>query len=314
MNGKIRVLVTGGNGFLGRAIVKALMIGRDFNVAALIRGAGFELDVPFFRIDEMDGITSYLSILNDVDVIVHAAARNYVVSDKSIDPLAEYRRVNVEATVNLARQAAAVGVKRFVFISSIKVNGESTPLGKPFTATDVPHPEDFYAVSKLEAEQALLQISADSGMQVVIIRPPLVYGPGVKGNFASMMRIMAKGLPLPLGAVDNRRSLVGLDNLLSVIIRCIDHPVAAGRVFLVSDGEDLSTTQLLQRLAASGGYKTLLIPVPVWFLQLAARMLGKRDVAQRLLRSLQVDIEETCRLLEWRPVYSVNEGLAKIYK
>lgn len=308
------VLVTGAAGFVGRALVKALQANELFRVTALARDSRDDLGFAVCPVGEMDGATSYTQVLAGIEVVIHTAARAHVMSDSAADPLAEYRRANVEATVNLARQAAAAGVKRFIFLSSIKVNGESTPPGQPFTARDVPRPEDFYAVSKLEAEQALLELSANSGMQVVIIRPPLVYGPGVKGNFASMARIVAKGLPLPLGAVDNRRSLVSLGNLLSLVIRCIDHPAAAGRVFLVSDGEDLSTAALLKRLANSGGFKSRLIPLPVGLLQAAARLLGKGEVAQRLLSSLQVDISETCRLLDWQPVCSVDEGLAKVYE
>jgi len=234
--------------------------------------------------------------------------------DELADPLAEYRLVNVEGTLNLARQAAAAGIKRFIYISSIKVNGESTPLGKPFLSSDIPEPEDPYGVSKREAEQGLMQLAADTGMEVVIIRPPLVYGPGVKGNFATMIKLIDKGLPLPLGAVHNKRSLVGVDNLVDLIIRCIDHPAAANQVFLAGDGEDLSTTELLRGVANAMGKPARLIPVPVGLLQLSATLLGKEAVAQRLLGSLRVDITKTCELLDWRPPYTVEEGLQRCFE
>jgi len=230
------------------------------------------------------------------------------------DPLAEYRRVNVDGTLNLARYAVEAGVKRFVFISSIKVNGEQIAPGRPFTCDDTPTPKDPYAISKLEAEQGLQQIALETGMEVVIIRPPLVYGPGVKGNFASMIKLVEKGLPLPFGAIDNRRSLVGLDNLVDLIITCIDHPNAANQVFLVSDGEDLSTSGLLRRVAKAMGKPSRLIPVPAGLLQLGATVLGKKAIGQRLLGSLQVDISSTRERLDWTPPVSVDEGLRRCFE
>ncbi|AEY02316.1 NAD-dependent epimerase/dehydratase [Oceanimonas sp. GK1] len=233
--------------------------------------------------------------------------------DEVADPLAEYRKVNVEGTLNLARQAAVAGLKRFIFISSIKVNGEQTLLGKPFTADDAAAPEDAYGMSKWEAEQGLRQLAAETGMEVVIIRPPLVYGPGVKGNFASMIKLVEKGLPLPLGAIHNRRSLVALDNLVDLIITCIDHPGAANQVFLAGDGEDVSTTELLRGVANAAGKPCRLLPVPAGLLQLGATALGKKAVAQRLLGSLQVDISKARNLLGWTPPLSVEQGLKRCF-
>jgi len=232
-------------------------------------------------------------------------------SDTAADPLDEFRRVNVQGTLNLARQAAAAGVKRFAFVSSIKVNGESTQLGAPFKADDVPAPNDAYGLSKMEAEHGLREIALQTGIDVVIIRPPLVYGPGVKANFAAMMRWLQRGAPLPLGAIHNQRSLVALDNLVDLIVTCLSHPAAANQTFLVADGEDVSTTGLLRRMGQALGRPARLVPVPASWLKLAAAMVGKPDVAQRLCGSLQVDIEKTRRLLGWTPPISLDEGLKK---
>jgi UDP-glucose 4-epimerase len=242
---------------------------------------------------------------------MHCAARVHVMAESVADPLAEFRRVNVQGTLNLARQAAAAGVRRFVFVSSIKVNGEATQLGRPFMADDAPAPLDAYGVSKMEAEQGLLETARQTGMEVVIIRPPLVYGPGVKANFAAMMRWLRCGVPLPLGAIHNQRSLVALDNLVDLIVTCLTHPAAANQTFLVSDGEDVSTTELLRRMGQALGRPARLIPVPVSWLKLAATLVGKPDVAQRLCGSLQVDIEKTRRLLVWTPPISLDEGLRR---
>jgi len=232
-------------------------------------------------------------------------------NDQSADPLTEFRKVNVDGTLNLARQAAAAGVKRFIFISSIKVNGEDTLLGRPYTAFDVPAPLDPYAISKFEAEVGLKALAAEIGIEVVIIRPVLVYGPGVKANFRSMMAWLCKGVPLPLGAIHNKRSLVALDNLVDLIVTCIDHPAAANQTFLVSDGDDLSMTQLLRALGGALNKPARLIPVPPWLIQSAAAVLGRKAVAQRLCGSLQVDMSHTCETLGWRPPVSVDQALAK---
>jgi nucleoside-diphosphate-sugar epimerase len=232
-------------------------------------------------------------------------------SDEAADPLGEYRRTNVEGTLKLAQDAAAAGVRRFVFLSSIKVNGEATAPGRPFRETDAPHPVDPYGRSKLEAEQALFEFGQRSGMEVVVVRPPLVYGPGVKANFRSMMRWLSKGVPLPLGAIHNHRSLVALDNLVDLLVRCTEHPAAANQVFLAGDGEDVSTTALLRRTAAALGCRARLIPVPASWLMMAARGLGKAPVASRLCGNLQVDISKARDLLGWQPPVSLDEGLRR---
>jgi nucleoside-diphosphate-sugar epimerase len=231
--------------------------------------------------------------------------------DTAADPVTAFRAVNVDGTLNLARQAAAAGVKRFVFISSVKVNGESTALGRAFTEADLANPQDAYGQSKHEGEQGLRQLSVDTGMEVVVIRPPLVYRPGVKANFAALMRAVQRGWPLPLGAVHNQRSFVALSNLVDFIVTCITHPQAANQTFLVSDGQDLSTTELVRGMAQVAGVPARLLPVPVWALQAGASLLGKGDVVQRLCGNLQVDISKARNLLGWVPPVSAEEGLRR---
>jgi nucleoside-diphosphate-sugar epimerase len=263
------------------------------------------------RIADLTADTTWQPVLQSVEVVIHAAARVHVMHDTSSDPLAEFRKVNVDGTLNLARQAAAAGVRRFIFISSIKVNGEGTAVGEPYCADARPAPIDPYGISKMEAEQGLRTLAVETGMEVVIIRPVLVYGPGVKANFLSMMRWLHKGVPLPFGAIDNRRSLVALDNLVDLIVTCIDHPAAANQTFLVSDGEDLSTTELLRRMGVALGKSTRLLPVPSRLLEVGAAMLGKQALAQRLCGSLQVDISKTRELLNWTPSVTVDQALRK---
>lgn len=305
-------LVTGANGFVGSALCARLR--RD---GVPVRGAVRSLrsnpdGAEAFTISNLSSDTNWTEALSNVEQVVHLAARVHVMNDKSADPLAEFRRVNVEATAALARQAAGAEVRRFVFLSSIKVNGEFTEAGQPFTADDAPAPEDPYGVSKHEAEKLLRQIAAETGMEVVIIRPPLVYGPGVKANFESMMRWLARGVPLPLAAVtQNRRSLVALDNLVDLIVTCLQHPAAANQTFLVSDGEDLSTAELLKRLSAAMGQPARLFYLPLALLKLGASVSNKPDIYQRLCGSLQLDIAKTRHLLDWRPPVSVDEGLRR---
>jgi nucleoside-diphosphate-sugar epimerase len=309
----MKLLLTGPTGFLGSRLATVLHYKPDVNFTAVVRR---RIEIPAAHIVEVQGLdasTDWSAALSDQKVVIHAAARAHIMKDEVADPLAEYRRVNVDGTLNLARQAAAMGVKRFIFISSIKVNGELTYPGKAFTEEDPAAPEDAYGISKWEAEQGLWQIQRETGMEVVIIRPPLVFGPGVKGNFASMIRLVEKGLPLPLGAIDNQRSLVALDNLVDLIITSIDHPAAANQVFLAGDGEDLSTTELLRGVARAMGKPARLIPVPPSLLMLGATVLGKQAVAQRLLGSLQVDISKARRLLGWQPPVSVEEGLRRCF-
>lgn len=235
--------------------------------------------------------------------------------ERADNPLAEFRRVNVDGTLNLGAQAAAAGVRRFVFVSSVKVNGEFTAPERAFSAADSPAPQDPYGISKMEAEKGLRRIAAETGMEVVIVRPPLVYGPSVKANFAALMRAVQRGVPLPLASVTrNRRSFVALDNLLDLLITCIDHPAAANQTFLVSDGEDLSTADLLYRLGQALGKPVRLFPAPPSLLQFGANLLGRGDAARRLLGNLQVDIGHTRNILHWNPPVSVDEGLRRAVK
>lgn len=305
------VLVTGVSGLVG-ATLCAHLTERGLAVRAAVRNPGMVLaGMAGTPVGAIDGQTDWQSALLGARAVVHLAARVHVMHDPAADPQAAYRAVNVAGTLNLAWQAATAGVMRFVFVSSVKVNGELTHPGQPFTELDVPNPQDAYAQSKHEAEVGLRAIAAQSGMQVVIIRPPLVYGPGVKANFAALMRAVQKGWPLPLGAVHNRRSLVALDNLVDFIATCLDHPGAANQTFLVSDGQDLSTTDLVRRMARAAGVPARLLPVPVAVLQWAGRLLGRGDAVQRLCGNLQVDIGKARQMLGWLPPVSVDQGLQR---
>jgi nucleoside-diphosphate-sugar epimerase len=305
-----RVLVTGATGFIGSAVVERLLTMSHLMPVLAVRREGKGLsDQPYAVVGDLGPDNDWREALQDCRMVVHCAARVHVMGDSSADPLTMYRHANVLGTLNLARQAAEAGVKRFVFVSSIKVNGEQTPLDASFTADDDPAPSDPYGISKHEAEQGLLALAEDTGMEVVIIRPPLVYGPGVKANFLSMMRWVHMGIPLPLGAIHNKRSLVARANLVDLIVTCLEHPAAANQVFLAGDGEDLSTTELLQRMARALGKPARLLPVPTKFLDMAARLSGKQAVAQRLCGSLWVDISKARDLLGWNPPVSVDEAL-----
>ncbi|MGC6369531.1 UDP-glucose 4-epimerase family protein [Pseudomonas sp. K2I15] len=305
------VLVTGGSGFLGRALIAHLASIEHLSVAAALRNLVVDLpsSVRLQPVGTLDGATDWSLILSDVDIVVHTAARVHVMADVATDPLAEFRAVNVEGTLNLGRQAAIAGVKRFIFISSIKVNGEQTNPGHVFTADDLPAPVDPYGISKYEAEQGLLKIAAESSMEVVIIRPVLVYGAGVKANFLNMMRWLDKGVPLPFGSISNSRSLVSLDNLIDLIVVCFEHPNAANQVFLVSDDDDISTSTLLQKMGLALGKPARLLPVPCWFLRAALVLSGKAPLAQRLLGSLKVDIRKNAELLNWVPSVKMESAL-----
>lgn len=305
------VLVTGASGFVGGAVVRRLVADGCTTWAGVRTPADLPSDVRQILVGSLGPDTDWRPAVVGADAVVHAAARVHVMRETSGDPLAEFRRANVAGTMALARQAAESGVRRFVFISSIKVNGEGTDAGHPYTSNTPPAPVDPYGISKHEAEQQLLALSTETGMAVSVIRPVLVYGPGVKGNFRSLMRAIERGLPLPLGAIDNRRSLVALDNLVDLIARCLVHPGAPGRTFLVSDDHDLSTPQLIQRMAAAMGRSARLVPVPPSLMLAAARVVGGRAALQRLCGSLQVDISDTRRRLDWTPPVSVDGALAR---
>lgn len=259
-----------------------------------------------------DDTRAWSDTLHDVDQIVHVAARVHVMHDMVADPLLAFRQVNVEGTRALAQAAVQTGVRRLVFLSSIKVNGESTSGRAAFTETDTPAPLDPYSVSKCEAEDVLLALAREGRIEVVVIRPPLVYGPGVKANFETMMRWLMRGVPLPLGAIHNRRTLVALDNLVDLIVTCLNHPLAANEIFLAGDAEDLSTSDLLRRLARALGVPARLMPVPASLLEIVAASIGKGAVAERLCGNLQVDISKARRLLGWSPPVPVREGLRRV--
>ena len=307
----MQILLTGATGFVGGALLRYLSTAGACVVAAVRSSGARRFSERVFEVGDISADTQWGSALEGITVVVHTAARAHISQEVSSDPLTEYRGVNVEGTLNLARQAAIAGVKRFVFISSIGVNGNINV--RPFTALDVPHPVEPYAQSKWEAEQGLWRIQQETGMELVIIRPPLVYGPGAPGNFGSLVRWVGKGIPLPLGAIHNRRSLVCIDNLVDLIVRCIDHPAAANQVFLAGDGRDLSTTELLRLVGDAMGRPARLIPVPAGVLKLSAALLGRKAMAQRLLGSLQVDISQTCETLDWQPPFTVEEGLRRCF-
>lgn len=303
----MRVLITGGTGFIGAALTRRLIERDRHRVRIATREPHYGRGVraaELAPVAEISGATDWRSALAGVEAVVHLAARVHVEAQGAI---AEFRRINVDGTCSLARQAAAAGVKRLIFVSSVKIHGEGG--SRAYREDDPPRPQDAYAISKFEAEQGLQQIAAHTGIEVVVIRPPLVYGPDAKANFRALMRAIEMGIPLPFGAVRNRRSLVALDNLVDFIDTCIDHPAAAGEAFLVSDGEDLSTAELIRRLAGAMRRPARLIPMPPVFLTAAATVTGRRAWANRLLTSLQVDIAKARDVLGWKPVITVEEGL-----
>ena len=325
------VLVTGANGFIGRALCDTLL-GHGHVVRGAVRRSDVILNskISYVTVGEINGQTDWSSALTGVDVVIHLAARVHVMKETSTDPLAEFRRTNVDGTEHLARSAAANGVGRMVFVSSIKVNGESTfpvtssslkkiPPNPPlikwgmikpvFSETDSANPQDPYGVSKWEAELALHRVATETGLEVVIVRPPLVYGAGVKGNFAQMLKVLAKGIPLPLASVSNLRSLVYIGNFVDALLKCATHPAAADQTYLVSDGEDVSTPDMLRLLGEAMGHPARLLTCPQALLALAGRLLGKSDQIDRLLGSLQVDSSKIRRELNWQPPYSLQQGL-----
>lgn len=306
------VLVTGSTGFVGRHLMQRLRADHQCLPLAAIRSTSGLLDgFESIAVGDIDGNTDWQHALKNINVVVHAAARVHVMNDASSDPLASFRRVNVQGTLNLAQQAAVQGVKRFVFLSSVKVNGESTVFGLPYTERTAPAPQDAYGISKFEAEQGLLEIAKLTGMEVVIIRPPLIYGPGAKANFAALVRTVKKGIPLPLGAISNVRSFVGLDNLVDFVVTCISHPKAANETYMISDGENLSTSEFVRRIADGAGVKARLVAVPMWMLKAGASLLGKGEAIQRLSGNLEVDIAKAQFQLDWHAPVSVSEGLRR---
>ena len=309
------ILLTGATGFVGQAVFARLAGKMPLRIVLRDAHKKFSAKHPDYEISlaRLSKEQDWTSSLKNVSCIIHLAARAHIVKETAPDPLAKFRDVNTEGTLALAEQAYHLGVKRFVFVSSIKVNGEITKPGNPFRTQDIPAPVSNYGISKMEAEKGLMVLSAKTGMEIVIIRPPLVYGPGVKGNFAHMVYWLKKGTPLPFGAIHNQRSFVALDNLVDLLVTCIDHPAAANEIFFVSDDEDVSTTELLHRLGRAIGCPARLIPIPEKLLQAAATLFGRQDIATRLCGSLQVDIEKTKNLLDWTPPLTLDAGLRKIH-
>lgn len=301
------ILVTGAAGFVGQALVTALQT-QHRDVCRVLRRPTPGNHSKDIIIGDINPDTGWQVALRGIHCVVHLAARTHVLEERNTDALAAYRQINVEATRNLAQQAATAGVRRFVFLSSIKVNGEATHT-RSFTRDDTPQPLDAYGISKREAEDALRRIGADTGMEIVTLRPPLVYGPGVKGNFLSLLRAVARGTPLPLASINNRRSLVYVGNLVDAIITCIDAPAAAGKTYLISDGEDVSTPALIRKLAAALGESPRLLPCPPTLIRFSATLLGKHAAAMRLTGSLVVDSLHLHQELGWKPRYSLDQGL-----
>lgn len=304
------VLVTGADGFVGRALCPALA-SAGYGVRRAVRAGappGKDQLHLTVTIGDLGSLVDWISLMHGVQFVIHLAARSHVLRERSSVPLDEYRKINVTATTSLARGAVAAGVKRLVFLSSIKVNGENTTR-RPFTEDDTPRPEDPYGISKWEAEEALRNISEETGLETVVLRPPLVYGTGVKGNFLQLMNLISREVPLPLASVSNRRSLIYLDNLVDAIIASVVSSVAAGKTYLVSDGEDVSTPELVRRLANAMNIRARLLRFPVPLLTLGAAIAGKRSEIERLTGSLQVDSSRIRRDLGWQPPYSLEEGL-----
>ena len=306
----MKILVTGATGFIGQALVNELVY-RDIKVVAAVRTKNSRIHDnahqikmnDFFEIENKE-------LLRDVDVVIHGAGRAHVLQESVVDPLAEYRKINTLGALNIARQAVDAGVKRFIFISTIGVLGDFSET--PFLETDMPNPKGAYAISKHEAELGLLELAKASGLEVVIIRPPLAYGPNVPGNFSLLLHWMYKNVPLPFNAIHNKRSFIALDNLVDFIIVCTEHPAAANDVFLVADGEDLSTTELLNRVSILLGKKSRLFSINQKFLEFCLNLVGKKDLARRLCKSLQVDISKARKLLNWSPRVKVAKGLKKM--
>lgn len=305
----MRVMVTGASGFIGRALVKRLLDEGRYEVRIATRRHSDEGDmqrVDVAHIPDVSASTHWRSALTGVDVVIHLAARVHL-QRADAEARSDFRRINVDGACNLARQAAVAGTRRLIFLSTVKVHGEGG--ARAYREDDTLQPEDAYAVSKHEAELGLREIAAQTGIEIVVIRPPLVYGPGVKANFRTLIRVIEMGIPLPFGAVDNRRSIVALDNLTDFIATCITHPNAAGEAFLISDGEDLSTPELIRRLARAMGRPARLFSVPPALLAKAATIAGRGALAQRLLASLQVDPSKARERLNWAPALTVEEGL-----
>jgi nucleoside-diphosphate-sugar epimerase len=305
---KNKILITGATGFVGSHLVQALL-AKQAKLICPLRSASNIAGCETMVVGDFNQNTDWSACLPDVGAVIHCAARVHVMNDTAADPMAAFRAVNVAGTLRLAEQAAQAGVTQFIFLSSVKVNGESTPIGRPFTESDAPQASDAYGISKLEAEQGLMEIAKRTGMAVTIIRPPLVYGKGVAANFLSMLRWVKKGIPLPLGSIHNQRSFVFVKNLCDFIALCVQNPLAFNQTYLISDGIDLSTTALLQAAAQAMNVRSRLLPFPAGLINLGATLVGKKSIADRLCQSLQVDSSKARQQLGWQAPYSIQDGL-----
>jgi len=305
----IDILITGSSGFVGRALLRRLKAA-GYSLVAAVRSkdAQMPVDLQTVIIDNISLTTDWSPALIDVGTVVHCAARVHVMHEKAADALTAFKEVNLHGTLNLARQAAAANVKRFVYVSSIKVNGEYTD-EKPFTESDNANPQDPYGISKWQAEEGLHAIGRETGMEIVIIRPPLVYGPGVKANFFNLLNIVSKSLPLPLGSIKNSRSMIYVENLVDALIVASTHPKAAGQTYLVSDGLDVSTPRLISMIATAMKKPNRVFAFPVSLMRLAAKCIGKSHVIDRLTQSLQVDSSKIRSELGWNPPYTMEQGI-----
>ncbi|MDP2805321.1 MAG: SDR family oxidoreductase [Gallionellaceae bacterium] len=305
-----RILVTGASGFVGRALCGELL-QRGYSVRAVVRYGSkpIELDCETAKVAGISADTDWRDTFCSVHTVIHLAARVHVMHEEASNPLEEFRKVNLAGTMHLARVAVASGVRRLIYVSSIKVNGEVTNVDRQFVETDIPSSQDPYGISKWEAEQALHKVARETGLEIVIVRPPLVYGPKVKGNFIQMLLVLAKGVPLPLASIRNLRSLIYVGNLVDALITCASHPSAAGQTYLLSDGEDISTPDLLRRLGGAIGRSAWLLNCPLFLLQFAGRLVRKSDQVDRLLGSLRLDNGKIRRELNWTPPYTLQQGL-----
>lgn len=309
----MKVLVTGGAGNVGSALLRGLANDPGIRLRAGVRAATASplANCEYVAMGDLAAGGGVSGIAEGCDVLVHTAARVHMMEEDAATAATAYRDTNVGGTLHVAEEAARAGVKRFVFVSTVKVHGESTKAGAPFREQDVPAPQDPYAISKLEAENALRELCGKAGMEYVIVRPPLVYGPGVGANFLALAQAVQRAMPLPLGAIRNSRSLVGIDNLVSFLRQCMDHPAAANEIFLVSDGHDLSSADLVRGLAKAMDRPARLLPAPVWLLRGVGALTGRGLAVQRLVDNLQVDIAKARTLLSWTPPVTVEEGLRR---
>ncbi len=305
----MNIFITGANGFVGQTLCKTLSNNGEYVIAS-IRNSNMNIQANKVIVSQLDTNTDFTNILQITDVIVHLAARTHVLNDQSTNPYQTYAAINIDATKNLATQAISAGVKRFIFLSSVKVNGEQTN-EKPFNELDIAKPEDNYGKTKHLAEEMLKELTQYTSMELVIIRPPLVYGHGVKANFDKLIRLCKISIPLPFGTISNQRSIIYIENLIDFIVSCVRHPLAANQTFLISDDDDVSTTQLIRSIRQVLGKPLLLIPVPQKWLVGILNLRGKKSLAIRLCGNLQVDIGKAKLLLGWKPPYTFSEGIHK---